>query len=471
MIQNIFSVFISDNWEQAVHRLAIKEGTEEAKQGRPTTDTPRYSVGETAVRNKVEAQLGNIQKRLADEVQKVLPTVTRRISEVQQAEVSFESRQTIDVIRSSLSADFESKRSSLEDAFYRKHKSEGTYNAFRNTHGVTIDPDHPVDPINYLSFVFLMLTAETVLNALFWQQGLEGDLTKGLLIAAAIAGANIVVGFVGGLVLAYKNLNSTQSKILGWVGFTVSIFFVVAINWQVLEIRREQVGIDQVSNLINSLVFLLGFGFALFSSYKGYSFRGSFPGYREASDSFIKACKDLKTEEDSLRTSVVTEIKSQEDVRNLAIRKVSDVLTAYTKTKGELQALDLSFRTSVSHLNNVLENVVGAYRKTNVATKGAAIPSPTWFNDSVEKFENQSQVLDGALTDLFSALAHAESTLETMRSYAKSEISQLSELRSEFTGEKLTALKLETDARGLARFLDTLSSDIGNQGINKTNYK
>jgi hypothetical protein len=470
MISNIFSSFLTDRWEQDVQKLATREGAEEGKHGRPAADTPRYSVGETNVRGKVESQLLIIQKKLADEVQKVLPTIARRAVDVQQAEVGFESRQAIDVTRSNLSALFESRRSSLEDAFYRKHKSEGAYNAYRNVHNVTIDPDHPKDQLNYLSFVFLMLTVETVLNALFWRQNLEGDLTGSLVLALFIAGANIAVGFVGGLIFAYRNLNSRLSALFGWSGLAGSVLLVAYINLQVLNIREQQPNQTDVGALQNTLVFLLGFGFAMFAAYKGYRFLGSYPGYRDSAESYLKACNDVATEEETLRTAVLKEVRGQEDLRNTSIRKVSDVLTAYVKTKGDLQTLDLSYRASVAHLNVVLERSVGAYRRTNVATKGAAVPSPTWFNDPVEQFDSDSLVLTNALTDLSTATVHAERTLEAMRTSTKVETSMLSELRSDFSGQRLTDLKSDADATGLKRFLDSLS-DIGNQGLNKPNYK
>ena len=471
MISNIFSSFLTEGWEQSVQKLATREGAEEGKNGRPAADTPRYSVGETNVRGKVESQLLGIQKKLADEVQKVLPTIARRSVDVQQAEVSFESRQAIEVTRSNLSASFESRRSSLEDAYYRKHKSEGAYNAFRNLHNVTIEPDHPTDQMNYLSFIFLMLTVETVLNAIFWRQNLEGDLTESLVLAFFIAAANIVVGFIGGMIFAYRNLNTRFGPLFGWSGLGAASLLVVYINYQVLNIRAQQPDQTDVSALQNTLVFLLGFGFAMFATYKGYRFLGSYPGYRDSAESYLRACNDVAAEEETLRAGVLKEVRAQEDLRNTSIRKVSDVLTAYVKTKGDLQTLDLSYRASVAHLNVVLERSVGAYRRTNVATKGAAVPSPQWFSDPVEQFDDSSLVLNNALTDLSSATAHAERTLDAMRSSTKVETSMLSELRSDFSGERLTKLKSEADANGLRRFLDALSGDIGNQGLNKSNYK
>jgi hypothetical protein len=461
---DIFLSLITGAWEKSVHEKAKKEGREEGAQGRPTPDTPAYSVGETAVRNEIEKKLGTIRSKLSNEVQKKLPEISRHIAGVHEAEVKFESRLEPDSTRRNIESAFESHRATLNDAYFRKHQSEGNYNSFRHLHDVRIDPDHVLDKTHYLSAVLVILVLETVINALFWKEGLEGDLIQGLLMALGIAAANIIVGFVGGICLSYKNLKDTLKNVLGITGFVACLALVVYINLRVLHIRAEQLGTTSVNQLTNTLVFLLGFGFALFAAFKGYRFFGTYPGYRAAAETYIKATADIKAEEELLRTLIAKEVRSQEDLRNTSIRNLSDALTKYAKIRGELQTMDSAYSTSVKHLNNVLESAVGTYRKTNIAVKGTSVQSPLWFSDPVERYGTESEVLGDAQSNLANATGDAESKLEMMRRLSKVEISALNELKAEFTGPTLTALKSDADLAGLSRFTDTLKDTIGNQG-------
>ncbi len=467
---SIFAKFNSPSWEQTVLKLAIKRGIEEGKEGLPTRETPKYSVGETDVRNAVEKQVVDIHTRLASEVQKITPRITSDSAAVHQYEVGFEARLQPKDIEEHLQAEFEAKRATLVDASLRKHQSEGHYNAFRMKHDVRIEPDHPTDRLNYLSAIFLVLVIETLINAGFWAEANDGFITGALVTALGIAGGNIAVGFVGGIAFSYTNLKDTSRKLLGWLGATVAGVIILLLNWQVLVIRNSYADVSsssqtQIHTLMSIIVFLVGVGFALVAAWKGYRFFGSYPGYKDASDSFVKATQELRDIEGSLREVVVRTTRTQEEVRTSAIRKIGDALTNYQKIHGALNTLNLDMRNAIASINGVLERAVGAYRTNNNAAKGAAIPSPAWFNDPVERHSDESEVMNNTIAQLESSVAAAKSISDRLRQTTMEELPEITRVRNTFSGERLTQVLVDTDQEGLTRFLDSLQNGVGNQGL------
>ncbi len=467
---SIFANLLTPRWEQSILKLAIKRGIEEGKDGLPTKDTPRYSVGETDVRNAVEKQVVDIHTRLDGEVQKLVPRITKDSATVHQCEVGFEARLRPQDIEEKLKAEFEAKRATLVDASLRKHQSEGYYNAFRMKHGVRIDPDHPKDRLNYLSAVFLVLVFETLINAAFWGEANDGYITGAIGLALAIAFGNIAVGFIGGVAFSYTNLKDSLPRAAGWIGALVSLAIVILLNWQVLIIRNSfgatsPSSQSQIHALMSVIVFLSGVGFAIIAAWKGYRFFGSYPGYKDASDSFVNAAQEFRDIEGSLRDAAVKTTRDQEELRNSAIRKIGDALTNYQRIRGELNTLSLDMRNSIATVNGVLERAVGSYRTNNNAVKGAAVPSPAWFNDPVERHTDGSEVVINTTGQLNDSVSDAEAISVRLRETSMAELPEITRIRNSLTGEYLTQLLVATDQEGLRRFLETLESDIGNQGL------
>jgi hypothetical protein len=132
---------LADSWEQSLVKYAHQQGIHEGKQGLPTDTTPPFSVGENNVRVKIGAQLVTIQKILESNVKSKIPLLSQKKGELQSADLTFTARRTIDTLRVALQGELESRRPAIEDAFYRKHKSEGEYNAFKLTNNISTAPE------------------------------------------------------------------------------------------------------------------------------------------------------------------------------------------------------------------------------------------------------------------------------------------------------------------------------------------
>jgi uncharacterized membrane protein len=455
-MSTIFDMFTTKSWEESVRQDAVKRGREEGANGRPTADTPRYDVGETHVRNLVQKQLVDVQQKLAAELQKILPTITKQDGELGQAELTFQSRQTAESLAQSFDGIMANSRADLEDAQYRLHETEGHFRKFKLDNNVTIEPDHPKDRLNYISIIFLVLAAETVLNAIFWGQKFGENFSLGIGMAFVISLINIAIGFVGGVLFSYKNLANKNAQLLGWIGLAVAILLAASVNFYVISRRPGDPA-------INAAMFCLGMAFSMFAAYKGYRFFGSVPGYAAASSSFTSAQERIKQLVSDTSGYIGTETRKQQDLRNGQVRKVGEVQVYFAKVRAELKNLQTSYRIAVRNLNTVLENSVGAYRANNRATKGALTPSPTWFDDPVEKYSDESASLEEAMCSLERIAARADSMAVEMHEEAKRENAELEAVKTSYVGIRWPQFVDTSNRSAHARFIDSLNA-VGNKG-------
>lgn len=471
MIRGIFESLLSPTWENSVLKLAEKEGRQEGAQGLPTSGTPKHSVGETKVRVKIDEQLVTIQTTLKDKVMATLPQVVKKKGEVDAAVLKFEERRSPEMLRTVLEGELEARRLLLEDVSYKKHKSEGAYNQFRGEHGIQNDPDHPSAEKrkNLLVVAFLLVLVETIFNALFWQVDLDVILATGLLFAFALSFLNVFAGFCAGYYLPEKNLNTPGKKSRAWGIFAALMIVVVFVIGWILWIRlsKENNPADSSKDFMNVVVFLYGLAFAIFAAREGYTYRGTYPGYEEASNNYLAAMNQLKSEQESLRLAVVQQSGQDETARHAPIRNIGDVLQNYAKTQGDFEVLAASYRAAVTYLNGVREKAVGVFRATNIATKGSALPSPDWFNDPVDEYEVESNVVSGALVDLADAQGEATRALERIRQAATVEIPLITAIKNEFQARQITNLFNQADRAGLEKYLVEIRDGVGNQGLGR----
>lgn len=471
MIRDIFASLISPTWEKSVLKLAEKEGRQEGAEGLPTIGTPKYSVGETKVRVKIDEQLLTIQTILKDKVMATLPQVVKKKGEVDAAVLKFEERRPPEMLRTVLEGELEARRLALEDLSYKKHKSEGGYNKFRGEHGIQNDPDHPSAEKrkNLIAVALLLVLVETIFNALFWQVDLDVMLATGLVFALVLSFLNVFAGFCAGYYLPEKNLNVPGKKSKAWaIFFGLMIVVVFVIGWILwIRLSKESSSVDSSKNLMNVVVFIYGLAFALFAAREGYTYRGSYPGYEEASNNYLAAVTQLKSEQESLRLAVVHQSGQDENARHTPIRNIGDVLQNYAKTQGDFEVLAASYRAAVTYLNGVRENAVGVFRATNIATKGAALPSPDWFNEPIDEYEVDSDVVSGALVELAGAQNDATVALERIRQAATVEIPLITGIKNEFQARQITALFNQADRVGLDKYLEEIRDGVGNQGLGR----
>jgi len=90
----IFDALTSRSWEEALHKEATKLGQSEGAHGRPAADTPTYDVGETHIRGEVQKQLVKLEQKLAGELQRIVPSITKKDGELSEADLKFQTRKS-----------------------------------------------------------------------------------------------------------------------------------------------------------------------------------------------------------------------------------------------------------------------------------------------------------------------------------------------------------------------------------------
>ena len=94
-MSNLFETLITRSWEQRLLKKAIRLGREEGANGRPAADTPKYDVGETHVRGEIEKQVVKAGEGVSTELQKIVPTITKKDGDLSQVELTFQSKRSV----------------------------------------------------------------------------------------------------------------------------------------------------------------------------------------------------------------------------------------------------------------------------------------------------------------------------------------------------------------------------------------
>ena len=159
-----------------------------------------------------------------------------------------------------------------------------------------------------------------------------------------------------------------------------------------------------------------------------------------------------------------------EEARLTSERRLTDAITYLAKTKGDFESLREHYTASINHLNNIKNEAILVFRQTNVAIRAAALPCPTWFNEEIDRYAIENTVVDDALESIRKITEEAKETLAQIRETLRVEFPKITELKSRFQAQNLTALIAESDQAGLAKFRGEIAEGIGNHGANRNSF-
>lgn len=471
MSTSIFDSLLGKSWEESLHKQADKLGAAEGAKGNPTRDTPKYDVGETTIRNGVEQKLITLQKRIGNEIQTVVPNLMKQYGELAQAELAFDGRRPISQFEEFYEGEFSETRSALIKAKTDKLEAQGEYNHFRYVNKIKIDPDHPSDIPHYLSWVFVILVGEAVLNAVFWTSAFSGYAVKGFFIAAALALINILIGLGAGVALTYKNLADPRLKTSAWVGFALLMIAVVLVNAFI--ISQRGVMLDNSAALVessgenwidNNVMFGLGLVFAIFAAYKGYRLFGSVPGYEKASERYLGAIAKCDEITSRLKENVSSDAASQVSTRTGVLKKINDAQVYLATLEAKLKSMKVSYSAAIASLSKILEGVVSAYRKANRSVRVIASESPTWFDDPVEKLSDEDEGLDKVFDSHAENYALAKDLYIRIKDVASSEIAEIQTKKGYYCGDRFKSFVAECESEAETTYKATLDT-VGGKGV------
>jgi hypothetical protein len=466
----VTQIFVLKNdkrrWEQDLHKKASDLGAQQAASSRPMADSADADEGENKVRTEVYNRELGVHGLLSNELNRLAPLLANESAEVNACHVSYQQRRSPSGSKSYCEGVFAQRKAQLVEAYFDRYRSEAHYNRFRHQHGITKDPDHPEDKLNYLSWLFLILAAETVLNSVFWTQSLEGFVTKALLISFVLSALNIVIGFLAGAGFGHKNLRDPGRQIFGWGSLLVGIALGCLINYFIITNRPAHSGVADASgdhsidSILSLAMFAIGESFSLFAIFKGYRFFGSVPGYEAASHQFLAARKRINDLFAELKDAIHKEKREQEDVRRSLLRKVSDVQNRLAKLKADIQNVRAQYTLAMDSLHAILEQCVKAYRSAYRAVKPVNSSTPAWFDQLIARSPLRDESLASTETQFRSQEEQVEELARTLRDDFAQEFSALEEMATLYLGERLTELTNGADGEGLRKYEESVNSTV-----------
>jgi hypothetical protein len=444
------------DWDRELYRRASQEGAAEGAAGRPGADSTTIDAVESRLHSEVRERVLAVNGLLAGELNRVNPQLAAQRAELAAKRHLFDTRHGPEVSRQSFENVLTGRRQQLVEAFQRRHRSEGHYNLFRFQNGIAHAPDHPRDRLNYLSWIFLILACETLLNAVFWTGSMGGFLTTALLISFVLSAINIGIGFSAGALFSYKNLRDAQHRILGWSALVAGIALSGVVNYYIITHRSTEAfggGLagESINKILSMAMFAVGEGFAMFALYKGSRFFGSVPGYESAARQYLEATQDVDGIVRQARDEVHAERRSQEDLRRRLIGGCGELKVKAAVLIADIQNIRAQHALALDRLDDILRQCVKAYRDGNRAVRAARAASPAYFADPVDGLERHTEGLDATEQAIRDHLGEIEFQAQVIQETAATEIGRLRELAASYVGGRLTEWAEAADKEGLRR--------------------
>jgi hypothetical protein len=445
------------DWDRELYRRASQDGAAEGAAGRPGADATTIDGVESRLHSEVRERVLAVNGLLAGELNRVNPLLAAQRAELTAREHLFNTRHSCEVSRQTFENVLTGRRSQLAEAFQRRHAAEGHYNLFRFVNGIVHAPDHPKDRLNYLSWIFLILAFETLLNAVFWTGSMGGFLSTALLISFVLSAINIGIGFSSGALFSYKNLRHIQYRVLGWSSLVGGIALSCLVNYYIITHRSTAEAFgggnmgESINNILSLAMFAVGVGFAMFALYKGSRFFGSVPGYESAARQYLEALQDVAGITRQARDELQAERRAQEDLRRRLIGGCGELKVTASQLIADIQNVRAQYTLVLDRLDDVLKQCVKAYRDANRAVRAARAASPAYFAQTVDQLGRDTQGLDSIEQAVRAHLAEIEARAQVIQETSASEIGKVRELATHYVGARLNEWTEAADKEGLRR--------------------
>lgn len=288
---------------------------------------------------------------------------------------------------------------------HRAHelKLQADLNGFRREHGLDHQAHYPLDPLLHLSWIFLCIAIETVVNSFFFEN--QNGLLGGAVVALAISVVNLVLAGVLGYFFRFKNHKDSLAAILGWV--CLLFFFVVTIYLNAVfstfryeyQLVADPSDVHQTttafksalatavtvfylqvpfSDILSFVLFFIGCLLSGYAFYKGYTFDDAYPGYGPRDRRHKEAIQHATDAEHAVREN----IRAVLDLKRNDTMSLKNTLLAHGTQAAQLER---SLANARQNLNSLLERiqgefalVLGTYRRSNTSVR--ATPAPSYFS-------------------------------------------------------------------------------------------
>jgi gas vesicle protein len=401
-----------------------------ARENKPLSNSNSPDANELKFREHLSRKgfqsANKVKQSLSDLRDSILNTsIAKETSEVDQMTSKFERQ---------ISSNLPSKLSHLKHLEDDYRQSNDDLNHFKKSNSLRRTATYPDSHTLTISFLFLALIAESMLNGVFFAEGSDSGLIGGIAIAMVISLFNILFGFSTGLfILRYKNHISRVISIFSYIGLILALALSFVFNLLVGH-YREALGIDPdnaqsvaVDNFVNGimtihdvqswLLIAIGLCFFGFAIFKGYKFDDEYPKYgkiyrsREAIKEEINSVKEnIYDEFDELHIEFDNKLEEiYEDVKMISRRLNSHV--------NAIENQESIYRTYSTHLQNCSDYVVKLYRDINVHERESA--PPEYFNQINMKLDLNDDFMVGFVdsrNDIIDKKDHLATTIPKIKS-------------------------------------------------------
>jgi hypothetical protein len=308
-------------------------------------------------------------------------------------------------------------------------------NGYRTQQGITHTAHYPSDRLLHLSWIFLCMAIETVVNAFFFEN--QNGLLGGAVVALAVSVVNLGLAGVLGYFFRYKNHKDATIAVLGWASLLVFFLETIYLNGVFSTFRYEyQLVADPTdihqttaafkaalakavtvfhfsipfNDILSFVLFFIGCLLSGYAFYKGYMFDDPYPGFGARDRRHKEAADNATAGEADVRNKIAVYLGQKKTEAN-------DLRTSILAMGRQIAELDRAVTAAVTDLKAALDRiqaefalVMGTYRRSNASVRST--PAPTYFAETADLksafAENESQRLR-------SRIAEAQVAFTTLR--------------------------------------------------------
>jgi hypothetical protein len=385
-----FTSILQRDWQDKLTREAIKKAPNEGKHGRPAPDAINFDKNETNIKNTVDNLIRKARDIVYEQTKKIGKNINKYEADLESVRNEMDNRPEADALYQDAVTELDDRREKLIELMTRRISCDGNLNAFRVTHKIEHEPDHPIDQKHFMSIVFLIFGIECIFNAAFWK-GDEG-LIGGIITAMIFAAVNIVFALGMGIIFRFKNLTDQRYQILGWSGMVLAIAFGALIaTWVATQRSYKEIeklmapDIGAAFSTVPSALFLFGTIIAaIIAFYKGYHVFGTVPGYKRVSDDFNDADKAATEFKESTKKTASSVYDKANELRVNSARLLKDIQKESVAIQADLRTVQTEYESTVSQIQNGYRTIMKAYRETNLASRPTNIQGPAYWTTTLD---------------------------------------------------------------------------------------
>ena len=170
----------------------------------------------------------------------------------------------------------------------------------------------------------------------------------------------------------------------------------------------------------------------------------------------MNCVSEVNKHRNELISVVRIEVETGITACNQLLRTANDIASGLRKLESSLKDIQGQFRLHVSHLLQVLQGSVFAYRKANTASRANNIAPPGWFKDEVVLDAPINHNVQEFSDDLQNSFLDAKQLIDEVSETFTTETPKLKTMLGAYMGNNIPALVSECDNNGRIAFEDTV---------------